>query len=204
MGSRNIAFSNQFERILFSIASNETKQLNQALELLQFSQYGIKIPVGYGFSLIIYPPYKVEEWCLNKCELFACDKLIQDGGSLITDLNWMETTLAHCIMYFNQEIGMVLIVQPDLGGLNQLVSQGIDTGDAATNMYQNIFNSEYGVLKENYGDRNYKELIKMQEFLANKLEQDFGIKFVPIVWPTMITYFNNWYYSGTIRRGNEK
>ena len=54
--SQNKMFSNPFDRMLFSVASGEVRNLNTALEIMDFAQFGMDIPVGYGFSITLYSP----------------------------------------------------------------------------------------------------------------------------------------------------
>lgn len=194
-----------FSDLMISIVSGKAGSLAGALANIAFSEFGIKIPICYGLSITIYAPNKAYEWCDNDIDKWMIKKLQEYGGAIPVDIDWMEETISHMMLYFNKEIGMAAIFKIDVGGMGKLTSRGIDSGNAATNIFGQLMNSQDADLKKIYGgsSKSLKEFYKMEEMLCNMMQKDYGIQFVPVIWQMMQPYFNVWYYSGMMRRGHE-
>lgn len=195
-------FDNSFDRMLFSLASGETKQLEKALNIFGFNSFGMEIPIAYGLAVTFYAPYVVEQWCEDDKERFICEKLIRIGGSIPLRISWLGLNIADCLLYFNNEIGIAAIFKPIIDGLIELNKRGTDSGDGATKWFNTVAGLQHNKLVKRFGKGNYKEFYKMQEVIANKIETEFCIKFIPVLWYDMDDSFNTWYYSGALRRGS--
>lgn len=200
MGDSGVA-NISFDEIMAQVVNGNCRSLEDALNVCGFTDFGLEIPVGFGFSVTIYAPYEAMNYCTNEYEKYACSKMMQYGGAIPLSLAWMEFTLAKGLLYFNLEIGLALIIKPDLDGILSSIAHNVDTGDSATGLFGFLQSEQLQVLRQEYGDTNYKEFLKMEEMFGNKVMNDYGLKFVPILWVMMLSYFNNWYYTGALRRG---
>lgn len=193
-----------FSSLMLTLCGGRCATLQESLAFTGFSKFGLEFPVGYGLNLKIYPAVKVYDWCDNEVESYCMHKLMDYGGAIPVELIWMGITLACGALYFNRELGMVLVIKPEQNGMKIITEKKIDTGGGATNLFQALFDDQSKILKETYGDNiDYKEFIKMQEFIGDKFINEFGMTFLPIIWPMFPTYFDNWYYTGILRKGKK-
>ena len=197
-------FDNSFDRMLYSLVLGETKQLSTALDKIGFSSFGMEIPIAYGLSVSLHAPYIVDNWIENDTERFICDKILKLGGAVAVKFSWLGIHLIDSLIYFNDEIGLITIIKPRIEGLAELKNNGTDSGAGYTQWFQYLAGNQNTKLINKFGRRDYNELYKMQEVLANKVESEFNIKFIPILWYDIEESFNIWYYSGALRRGSLK
>lgn len=192
-----------FSDLMISIVSGKSHSFTDALANVAFSEFGIKIPLCYGISITIYAPNKAYEWCRDDIDKYMITKLQDYGGSIPVNIDWMDFSIANMELYFNKELGLVAIIQLDMEGLDKLVGKGIDTGNPVSMIFNQLRSSQDADLKKIYkvSDKGLKEFYKMEEMLCNVVQKDYGVKFTPVIWELMQPYFNNWYYSGMLRRG---
>lgn len=190
-----------FNDIMLSVVTGKSATMNDSLQTSGFSQYGVKIPVGYGINLTIYPPDKIYSWCDTDIEKWAFHKFMVYGGGIPVDVEWMNFNICHCALYFNKELGVIIVLKVDIENLIAMSNAKVDTGGGSTNRYNQIAQNQEQYLKQQYPKMNFKELYKLQEMLCNTISGNFGVQCQPILWQLFIPFFENWYYGGLIRRG---
>lgn len=190
-----------FSDVLVSLINGRASNFQDALGVSKFTDYGIKVPIAYGLSVTIYNPSKSFDWCKSEVETFMCDRMIKMGGAMPLSLDWLDFDIAHGIMYFNKEIGIALIIEPDIGELSRASQSKLDSGESFSNIFNWLANNQDKKLREVYGNSDFKEFYKAEEILANIIQNQFGINMAFVLWPTWEMFFNNWYYTGMMRRG---
>lgn len=195
------SIGSDFDNILYTLASGKSNNIIEAIGQLGFTGFGLDIPVGFGLSVRILNLEVIHSWCENTFDTFACEKLLYYGGAIPLELSFMSIELASGLLYFNVELGMIVVLKPNIKGILNAVD---NTQLNITDNFKMLLGEQEQILVNSYGRYDYSKFIKMEEYLGNHISQQFGLKFIPVLWNMLPSFFDNWYYSGTLRRGRYK
>lgn len=193
----------EMDAIMLPLIQGTAKTLNAASNLIGFSGFGLTIPIGYGISITINPSMKFLEGCNTAEETWICRKLIDDGGSLAMTINWFNFDIADSLLYFNKELGLVVFARPLIDGIDNVMSAMQQSDMKLAETISKFQQDNDAIMQQSYGSRIYTQLFKALDAFMNSMQGDYGIETTTVLWPLVPNYFNNWYYSGVIRRGTE-